>query len=91
VNLGGGIRLDEEGNAIPGKMVDMVVEGENVYIVSVRSGPAICSNFFFFCKGGGRGTCPSGCVERDSCLVEKHLVHWAIPTAGRKNSGTGET
>lgn len=34
MNLGGGIRLDEEGNAIPGKMVDMVVEGENVYLVS---------------------------------------------------------
>jgi len=32
VNLGGGIRFDEEGNAIPGKMIDMVVEGENVYI-----------------------------------------------------------
>ncbi|KAF9652178.1 chaperone J-domain-containing protein [Thelephora ganbajun] len=32
VNLGGGIRFDEEGNAIPGKMIDMVVEGESVYI-----------------------------------------------------------
>jgi len=29
VNLGG---RDEEGNALPGKMIDMVVEGENVYI-----------------------------------------------------------
>ena len=36
MNLGGGIRVDEEGNAIHGKMIDMVVEGENVYIVSVR-------------------------------------------------------
>jgi len=36
VNLGGGIRFDEDGNVIPGKMIDMVVEGENVYIVSVR-------------------------------------------------------
>jgi len=33
VNLGGGIRFDEEGNALPGKMIDMVVEGENIYIV----------------------------------------------------------
>jgi len=32
VNLGGPIRFDEDGNAIPGKMIDMVVEGENVYI-----------------------------------------------------------
>lgn len=37
VNLGGGIRYDEEGNVVPGKMIDMVVEGENVYIVSVRT------------------------------------------------------
>jgi len=35
VNLGGGIRFDEEGNAIPGKMIDMAVEGENIYIVSL--------------------------------------------------------
>jgi len=33
VNLGGGTRFDEEGNAIPGKMIDMVVEGEDTYIV----------------------------------------------------------
>ena len=47
MNLGGGIRFDEEGNAISGKMIDMVVEGENVYIVSVRVAPVIrCSNFF---------------------------------------------
>lgn len=39
MNLGGGIRFDEEGNAIPGKMIDMVVEGENVYIVSVWVNP----------------------------------------------------
>ena len=36
MNLGGGIRFDEEGNALPGKMIDMVVEGENVYIASLR-------------------------------------------------------
>ncbi|KAI0349414.1 DnaJ-domain-containing protein [Trametes cingulata] len=34
VNLGGGPRLDEDGNIIGGRMVDMVVEGDNVYIVS---------------------------------------------------------
>lgn len=32
VNLGGGVRFDEEGSVLPGKMIDMVVEGENVYI-----------------------------------------------------------
>jgi len=32
VNLGGGTRFDEDGNPVPGKMIDMVVEGENVYI-----------------------------------------------------------
>jgi len=32
VNLGGRMRFDEEGNALPGKTIDMVVEGENVYI-----------------------------------------------------------
>jgi len=32
VNLGGGTRFDEEGNALPGKMIDMVVEGENIFI-----------------------------------------------------------
>lgn len=36
MNLGGVARFDEEGNGIPGKMIDMVVEGENVYIVSLR-------------------------------------------------------
>lgn len=35
MNLGGGTRYDEDGEPIPGKMIDMVVEGENVYIVSV--------------------------------------------------------
>ncbi|KAI0661004.1 DnaJ-domain-containing protein [Cubamyces menziesii] len=33
VNLGGGPRLDEDGNIIAGKMVDMVVEGDEVYIL----------------------------------------------------------
>ncbi|KAI0375616.1 DnaJ-domain-containing protein [Pilatotrama ljubarskyi] len=33
VNLGGGPRLDEDGNVIGGRMVDMVVEGDNVYIL----------------------------------------------------------
>ncbi|KAF7793655.1 hypothetical protein EIP86_004770 [Pleurotus ostreatoroseus] len=33
VNLGGPPRLDEDGNLIPGRMVDMVVEGSNVYIL----------------------------------------------------------
>ena len=37
MNLGGPSRFDEEGNVIPGKMIDMVVEGENVYIVSIRA------------------------------------------------------
>lgn len=34
MNLGGSPRLDEDGNAVPGRMVDMVVEGNDVYIVS---------------------------------------------------------
>ncbi|PCH41045.1 DnaJ-domain-containing protein [Wolfiporia cocos MD-104 SS10] len=33
VNLGGGLRVDEDGNVVSGKMVDMAVEGPNVYIV----------------------------------------------------------
>ncbi|KAI0335445.1 DnaJ-domain-containing protein [Cubamyces sp. BRFM 1775] len=33
VNLGGGPRLDEDGNVIAGRMVDMVVEGDEVYIL----------------------------------------------------------
>ncbi|KAI1795210.1 DnaJ-domain-containing protein [Ganoderma leucocontextum] len=33
VNLGGQPRLDEDGNAIPGRTVDMVVEGNQVYIL----------------------------------------------------------
>lgn len=33
VNLGGQPRLDEDGNAIPGRTVDMVVEGSQVYIL----------------------------------------------------------
>ena len=40
VNLGGTPRLDEEGNVVPGRMVDMVVEGQDVYIVSAS--PAAC-------------------------------------------------
>ena len=48
MNLGGGIRFDEEGNAVSGKVIDMVVEGENVYIVSVWVAMVIrCPNFFF--------------------------------------------
>ena len=34
VNLGGPARHDEDGNPVPGRMVDMVVEGQDVYIVS---------------------------------------------------------
>ena len=34
VNLGGPPRIDEDGNVIPGRLVDMVVEGSNVYLVS---------------------------------------------------------
>ncbi|KAI0921080.1 hypothetical protein AcW1_004826 [Taiwanofungus camphoratus] len=33
VNLGGGPRLDDDGNIVGGKMVDMVVEGNEVYIL----------------------------------------------------------
>ncbi|KAI9001034.1 DnaJ-domain-containing protein [Trametes punicea] len=33
VNLGGGPRLDEDGNLVAGRMVDMVVDGENVYML----------------------------------------------------------
>ncbi|KAJ3529210.1 hypothetical protein NM688_g7883 [Phlebia brevispora] len=33
VNLGGPPRLDEDGNLVPGRTVDMVVEGSNVYIL----------------------------------------------------------
>ncbi|CAL1700734.1 unnamed protein product [Somion occarium] len=33
VNLGGSPRLDDEGNIIGGKMIDMVVEGEDVFII----------------------------------------------------------
>ncbi|KAF8138411.1 DnaJ-domain-containing protein [Boletus edulis] len=32
MSLGGGPRMDEEGNVVPGKMVDMVVDGNGVYI-----------------------------------------------------------
>lgn len=34
VNLGGGPRVDEGGNIVPGKMIEMVVDGNEVYIVS---------------------------------------------------------
>ena len=34
VNLGGGPRIDEGGNIVPGRMVDMVVDGNGVYLVS---------------------------------------------------------
>ena len=33
VNLGGAPRFDEDGNIVPGRMVDMVVEGDEVSIV----------------------------------------------------------
>jgi len=33
VNLGGSARMDEEGNVIPGKMIDMLVDGDDVFIV----------------------------------------------------------
>ena len=34
VNLGGQPRYDEDGNVVPGRTVDMVVEGSDVYMVS---------------------------------------------------------
>lgn len=34
MNLGGAPRFDADGNMIPGRMVDMVVEGSDVFIVS---------------------------------------------------------
>ncbi|KAG9317404.1 DnaJ-domain-containing protein [Chiua virens] len=37
VNLGGGPRADEEGNIVPGKMIDMVVDGNEVYICDGRN------------------------------------------------------
>ena len=48
MNLGGDNRFGEEGNAIPGKMIDMVVEGEDVYLVSlrVRAGNLLFQLFF---------------------------------------------
>lgn len=42
VNLGGTARYDEDGNMIPGRMVDMVVDGSDVFIVSIRSHCRIC-------------------------------------------------
>ncbi|KAI0771604.1 DnaJ domain-containing protein [Trametes elegans] len=33
ISLGGGPRIDEDGNVAPGRMVDMVVEGDHVYIL----------------------------------------------------------
>ncbi|KAI9574733.1 DnaJ-domain-containing protein [Boletus coccyginus] len=39
VNLGGGPRIDQEGNIVPGKMIDMVVDGNGVYLCD---GPDIC-------------------------------------------------
>lgn len=33
VNLGGAPRFDEDGNVVPGRMVDMVVEGNDVFIL----------------------------------------------------------
>ena len=33
VNVGGRAYMDEEGNVIPGKQIDMVVDGNEVYIV----------------------------------------------------------
>ncbi|OBZ70395.1 putative J domain-containing protein C2E1P5.03 [Grifola frondosa] len=38
VNLGGGSRLDEDGNVVGGKMVDMIVEGNSVYILESDGG-----------------------------------------------------
>lgn len=37
INLGGGARMDEDGNVVPGKMIDMVVDGDHVYIVSLSN------------------------------------------------------
>jgi len=38
VNLGGGKRLDDNGNVVDGKLIDMVVEGGNVYILDPTTG-----------------------------------------------------
>lgn len=35
VNLGGGRRLDDNGNIVDGRLIDIVVDGGNVYIVSI--------------------------------------------------------
>jgi len=52
VNLGGAARMDEEGNMIPGKMIDMLVEGDDVFIldgpdmVKVDSSTAVPPSIF---------------------------------------------
>lgn len=85
MNLGGGNRFDEDGNVIPGKMIDLVVEGENVYIVSVRIRTGNLSfKIFSFCIGGRRRARSFGCVKRDARLSEEHLVHWIDPVASRE-------
>jgi hypothetical protein len=35
VNLGGGPRQGEDGNVVAGKMLDMVVDQDNVFIVRI--------------------------------------------------------
>lgn len=35
MNLGGRAYVDEDGNIVPGKQLEMVVEGDDVYIVSI--------------------------------------------------------
>ena len=37
MNLGGRAYIDDEGNVVPGKFIDMVVEGESVYFVSIEA------------------------------------------------------
>ena len=39
VNLGGRAYMDEDGNIVPGKQLDMVVDGDDVYIVGCRFTP----------------------------------------------------
>jgi hypothetical protein len=83
VNIGGGVRFDEEGNAIPRKLIGMVVEGENICIVSVRvhGRQFVVLTFFSFAKAEDGELIILDASSADGW--ERKRVDTIVPPAGR--------
>ncbi|TBU45074.1 DnaJ-domain-containing protein [Dichomitus squalens] len=96
VNLGGSPRLDEDGDVIPGRMVDMVVEGSHVYILEpdgsllpvdneTAVAPSIKRTWFLSLVTG----LLRKVARRDGGTIESSLGQDATADEGESDDGSG--